>query len=288
MKHFTYYFLTFFMLFAFLQNNHYGADDIDDEEPVPTVKKKLLKRKKVENINSPDESYRWSGRLSITNINIKSATLSGNVELTNVKAKSIDISGSVPQGKVLEVGALRLSGNAKFQGLEAGTLGATGVVYLSDSTVVRTMEVKGQLHASNVRFSHIIVQGTQIYLEDAKAENIFVLTSGTQTPRLFIKGSRSHVKNVFFLTSSNISEIKKFIKGELTQEDFFKSGIKLTAGQVIKESGTVEIIHSRSTPKYFGLSNGITIQVTPAESGKFLEFEIQLIRPTGEVVKLPK
>lgn len=287
MKYLKFYFVILNTIFLF-ENTLWGSADINKKEASAFITKKTLKRKRkqIQNIVSPSETYRWSGRLSISNTHIKSANLIGNIKLNKIEAESLIISGSVPQATNLNLNTLQLNGNGKFSDLKVDNLKANGAVYLSDSTL-RLIELKGQLHATNVKCSNLIIYGTQNYLENITAENIFVINDAAPPPRLFIKGSSAHLENVFFLSSSSLPQVKKFINGEITKEEFSKSRIKFASGQVIKESGTVEIIHSKSLPKYFGLSNGISIQVTLLDSGKFLEFEVQLVRPNGDLVKLP-
>lgn len=288
MKYLKFYFVILNTI-VFFENTLWSSADINKKEASTLITKKNLKRqrKEIENIVSPAETYRWSGRLSIRNAHIKSANLIGNIKLDKIEAESLIISGSVPHATTLNLNTLQLNGNGKFSDLKVDNLKATGVVYLLDSTVSLT-EIKGQLHATNVRFSNLIIYGAQIYLENITAENIFVINNSSTPTRIFCTGKDLQVKNIFFLTANSLPQIKRFITKELTEEAFFHSGILLATGQVIKESGTVEIIHSKSSPKYFGLSNGISIQVTPTDSDKFLEFEVQLIRPNGEVVKLPQ
>ena len=145
--------------------------------------------------------------------------------------------------------SLSLKGHDAFDSLTADTFSAVGYVTLENSTLTH-MQISGMLIAKNPQFSSLIIRIHQVYLDEVIADDIFIVTDTEKTPRAFIKGDKSNVKNVYFLDSKSLPHVKSFLKGKMTQEEFFKSDITRIKGQVIKEAGTVEVILSGSVPSF--------------------------------------
>jgi hypothetical protein len=233
----------------------------------------------------PDEEI-WKGNFFFKKTTgLTDETITGKATFLDVAANSITIAGSVPKALKLTVNSLSLKGRGAFDSLKADRFSAVGSVTLENSALTH-MQISGMLIAKNTQFSSLIIRSHQVYLDDVIANDIFIITDTEKTPRAFVKGDKSQVKNVYFLDSKSLPHVKNFLKGKMTKKEFFESGITRIKGQVIKEAGTVEIIQSTSTPKIFGLSNGITIQLNEEPTDK-LAPEINLVHPNGDSVKLP-
>lgn len=251
-----------------------------------SIPPKKIIRKIIKTSEQRPQNGVWKGAFAFqATTGLEDETLLGSATFHDVTANSFIIQGKVLKANNLKLNSLKLLGSGSFNGLESSTFLASGVITL-DASNVTFLETKGFVTARNCQFENIIVHGNQVYLENTPATNIFVITNNAQvTPRVFIKGDQASVKTVYFLRPQDLPHIMKFLSGSLTEDQFFNSGIARTKGQVIKESnGKISIIQSLSNPNFFGLSNGITIQLNEDTENSN---HVVLVRPNGDIVNLP-
>ena len=232
-----------YLTIALLSSTSYGAE----EQKTQTKST----RKTISSSEQRPDDGTWKGILFFKNTTgLERETISGNATFDGVKAIDLTIHGTVPNAHKLTLNSLSLKGRGNFNTLTTDVFSVTGSVDLSNSTITQ-MEIAGSLIATDTKFTNLIVRATQVYLDNVTADTVFMLTNTLKTPRVFIKGDKSHVKAVYFLRAKDIHHVKKFIDGELTEEEFFNSGIGRTKGQVIKEAGIIEVIQSVGTVPNF-------------------------------------